>query len=120
MILRRRKSMIEHKVPENIYHFEWEAHPDEHVTVVALNNTLDYFKGQPFMRDGQLMARFNERMVKDCRYLDGCIYFIAGKVPEYEMNALIEVFQKMKKEHVANKTWEPTGKVTLMDKSIIV
>ena len=37
-------------------------------------------------------------MVKDCRNIDGCVYFCKGRVPEAKMNEWIELFQKLLKE----------------------
>lgn len=105
-------------MPDNIFFFEWEEHKDENVTVVALNDKLNYFRAQPIMIDGKPMEKFNEKMVKDCRNIDGCIYMHRDKIPEYKMNDLIGKFQKVKKE--LGDKWKPTGRITVKDNSIII
>lgn len=110
MTSKRRKNMIkENKQP----HFEYEEYPE--ATVVALNATLDDFKGQPVIKDGQSCIEYKERTIKDCTKIDGCIYFHLGYVADTVMCELIEKFQAMKKE---TKNWQPKGKLILPKKTI--
>lgn len=120
MILKKKKNMTKLILPTNTVHFEWDYYSEDKVTVVALDNTLDYFKAHPKMIDGKLYDVFNERLTKNCQYLDGCIYFYAGKKDEeWKMNDLIEKFQNMKRDMIDKKQWVPTGKATINDNSII-
>lgn len=68
-------------------------------TVVALNSRLSELGFQPVTENGKLVIRRPERTVKDCRNIDGCVYFHLGRVPDSEMVRLIELFQKVKKEN---------------------
>lgn len=78
----------------NSIKFQYEVHGN--VTVVALDASLDDFKGRPEVRDGQEVLTYKERTIKDCRNIDGCIYFHLGKVSDGVMVDLIETFQKLK------------------------
>lgn len=103
-IQRRRKSMINNQQP----YFEYQEYPE--ATVVALNASLDDFKGQPITRDGKPCITFKEKTIKDCTMIDGCVYLHLGHVPDTVMCDLIEKFQKLKKEQ---KNWAPKGKLIL-------
>lgn len=63
-------------------------------TAVAFNEPLTYFEPKVFMRDGQLVQRYNEMTVKDCRNIDKCVYFAPGKVSDGVMTDWIIKFQK--------------------------
>lgn len=65
---------------------------------VALNAPLKYFAVHYKLVNGIPMKCYNEMMVKDCRNIDGCVYFCKGRVPEAKMNEWIELFQKLLKE----------------------
>lgn len=104
MTQRRKKNMINNEQP----HFEYQVYPE--ATVVALNASLDDFKGQPTMIDGQLYTTFKEKTIKDCTKIDGCVYLHLGHVSDAVMCDLIEKFQKLKKEQ---KNWLPKGKLIL-------
>ena len=109
MIRRRRKNMTNNKQP----HFEYQEYPE--ATVVALNATLDDFKGHAIMRDGQPSVVFKEKTIKDCTKIDGCVYLHLGHVSDAVMCDLIEKFQKLKGEH---KNWQPKGKLVLPNTAI--
>ena len=109
--------MIKDKMPENVFFFEWATYPGEKLTVVAINDKLEYFQPQPVIIDGKMMERFNEKTIKDCRYIDGCIYLHRGRVKDSVMTDLIEKFQKAKKEV---KDWKPRGRITVKDNRIII
>lgn len=84
-------------------------------TIVALDAHLADFDMQPVKENGQLMMRIPEKTVKDCRNIDGCIYFHLGRVSDAVMIDLIEKFQKLRKE----KVWKPsTGLIVPDDKFI--
>lgn len=93
--------------------FEYEEFPD--CTVVALDATLDDFKAKPIMRDGKPYVTFAEKTVKDCRYIDGCIYMHLGRVSDAVMCDLIEKFLKLKKD---KKNWKPKNKLILPNDKI--
>ena len=65
---------------------------------VALNAPLKYFACQYKLKDGIPVRCYNEMTVKDCRNIDGCVYFAKGRVKESELNDMIELFQKLLKE----------------------
>jgi hypothetical protein len=72
--------------------------------IVALDASLSDFKAQPVRgENGKLEMRIAEKTVKDCRYIDGCIYYHLGRVSDSVMVDLIEKFQKLLKE----KGWKP-------------
>lgn len=68
------------------------------MTVVALDAKLKDFDFQPVMENGQMVMRCPEKTVKDCRHIDGCLYFHLGHVSDSVMIDLIEKFQKLKQE----------------------
>lgn len=88
--------------------FEYKVYPE--CTVVALDAPLDYFQGQPVIQDGQPCVRFNERTVKDCTQIDGCVYLHKGHVPDSVMVDLIEKFVKLRQE---SKGWKTADKLVL-------
>ena len=94
-------------------YFEYEIYPE--ATIVALNATLDDFKGHATMRDGQPCVVFKEKTIKDCTKIDGCVYLHLGHVTDAVMCDLIEKFQKLKKEQ---KNWQPKGKLILPNTAI--
>lgn len=109
-IQKRKKSMIkDDKQP----YFEYQEYPE--ATVVALNATLDDFKGHAVMRNGQPCVVFKEKTIKDCTKIDGCVYLHLGHVPDTLMCDLIEKFQKLKKE---SKNWKPKDKLILPNTAI--
>lgn len=109
--------MTKDKLPENMFFFEWATYPGEKLTIVALNDKLEYFQAQPVTIGGKMMERFNEKTIKDCRYIDGCIYLHRGRVKDNIMTDLIEKFQRAKKEV---KEWKPRGRMTVTDNRIII
>ena len=96
--------------------FEYEEYPE--CTVVALNASLDDFKGHPVTENGVPCVRFVERTVKDCRHIDGCIYFHKGHVEDSVMCSLIEKFVKLKEEK--KKDWKRCGKLILPNNKITI
>lgn len=86
-------------------HFEYQNLNinGEKFTVVALDSKLSDYDFQPVFEDGMLQMRCPEKTVKDCRNIDGCVYFHLGHVSDGLMVDLIEKFQKLKKE----KGWKP-------------
>ena len=73
------------------------------VTVVALDSKLSDYKFQPVVQNGQIRMQIPAYTVKDCRNIDGCIYFHLGRTDDRVMIDLIEKFQKLKME----KGWKP-------------
>lgn len=94
-------------------YFEYQEYPE--ATAVALNATLDDFKGQAVMVDGKPCVRFKEKTIKDCTQIDGCVYLHLGHVPDTLMCDLIEKFQKLKKE---SKNWKSKDKLILPNTAI--
>lgn len=110
MILKKKKNTI------NMTHqitFEYQTYPE--CIVVALDARLNDFKGQPIIQDGKPCLKYAERTIKDCRNIDGCIYFHKGHVSDNIMCDLIEKFNKLKQE---NKNWKQTGKLILPNSTI--
>ena len=81
-------------------------------TVVALDAKLADFGFQPAYEDGKLVMKTQERTVKDCRHIDGCVYFHLGHVPDSVMVDLIETFQKLKQEKTG---WKETPGLIMPD-----
>ena len=77
-------------------HFEYQKLED--YTIVALDSKLSDYGFQPVMENGKLVVKRAERTVKDCRHIDGCVYFHLGRVTDSVMIDLIEKFQKLKQE----------------------
>lgn len=77
-------------------HFEYQKF--KNLTVVALDSKLSDYGFQPVMENGKLVVRSPEKTVKDCRNIDGCVYFHLGHVSDSVMVDLIEKFNKLKKE----------------------
>lgn len=77
-------------------HFEYQKF--KNLTVVALDSKLSDYGFQPVMENGKLVAKCPEKTVKDCRNIDGCVYFHLGHVSDSVMVDLIEKFNKLKKE----------------------
>ncbi len=82
-------------------HFEYQQFGD--LTVVALDSKLSDYNFKPVMQDGQMMMQIPAKTIKDCRNIDGCVYFHLGRVDDRVMVDLIEKFQKLKRE----KGWKP-------------
>jgi len=68
------------------------------VTVVALDAGLKDFKPQKKLKNGVPVMEIAERTIKDCRNIDGCIYFHLGRVSDTVMIDLIDKFWKLRKE----------------------
>ena len=82
-------------------HFEYQKIGE--VTVVALDSKFADYDFQPQQENGQLVMRCPEKTIKDCRNIDGHVYFHLGRVSDTVMIDLIEKFQKLKRE----KGWKP-------------
>lgn len=82
-------------------HFEYQELGT--ITVVALNAKLSDFKPRPKLEHGKPVMCIPAKTVKDCRNIDGCIYYHLGHVTDSVMVDLIEKFQKLRKE----KGWKP-------------
>lgn len=81
-------------------HFEYQEFGN--ITVVALDAKLADFGFQPVNEGGKLVMKCPEKTIKDCRNIDGCVYFHLGRVSDAVMVDLIEKFQKLKQE----KGWQ--------------
>lgn len=94
-------------------HFEYQNLNVEgkKFTVVALDSKLSDYDFQPIFKNGMLLMRCPEKTVKDCRNIDGCVYFHLGHVSDSVMVDLIEKFQKLKQE----KGWKPGKGLTIPD-----
>lgn len=78
-------------------HFEYQDFPQ--CRVVTLDSKLsDYGFQHTLNADGRLMQTKPEATIKDCRHIDGCVYFHLGRVSDTVMCDLIEKFQKLLKE----------------------
>lgn len=82
-------------------HFEYQKF--RNTTVVALDSKLSDYDFKPVKINGRMMVQLPEKTIKDCRNIDGCIYFHLGRVSDSVMVDLIEKFQKLKVE----KGWKP-------------
>ncbi len=91
-------------------HFEYQTFKNG-VTVVALDSKLSDYDFQPVWRDGKLFMEAPAKTVKDCRNIDGCIYFHLGVASDRVMVDLIEKFQKLKLE----KGWKPSKGLVVPD-----
>ena len=90
-------------------HFEYQQFGN--ITVVALDSKLKDYDFKPVNVGGKMMVQLPEKTVKDCRNIDGCIYFHLGRVSDSVMVDLIENFQKLKME----KGWKPGKGLVIPD-----
>ena len=74
-------------------HFEYQRLNE--FTVVALDAQLSDFNPKPILENGKPVMRVPAKTVKDCRNIDGCIYYHLGYATDSEMIDLIEKFQKL-------------------------
>lgn len=77
-------------------HFEYQKF--KNLTVVALDSKLSDYGFQPIMGNGKLVVKCPKKTIKDCRNIDGCVYFHLGHVSDSVMVDLIEKFNKLKEE----------------------
>lgn len=77
-------------------HFEYQEFKG--ITVVTLDSKLSDYGFHPAEEDGKMVIKSPEATVKDCRHIDGCVYFHLGRVADQVMTELIELFQKVKQE----------------------
>lgn len=89
--------------------FEYQTF--NNVTVVALDSKFSDYQFQPRMENGQVVMRCPEKTIKDCRNIDGCVYFHLGHVSDTVMIDLIEKFQKLKQE----KGWKQQKGLVIPD-----
>lgn len=73
---------------------------------VAFNAPLDYFMTKVKSSPKGPVAFLEEMTVKDCRHIDGCVYFMKGRVPDAEIVRMIELYQQIKD----NKGWKEDKK----------
>ena len=90
-------------------HFEYQEIGG--ITVVALDSQLSDYNFQPVMEGDKPMVRIPEKTIKDCRHIDGCVYFHLGHVTDAVMVDLIEKFQKLKLE----KGWKQNQGLIIPD-----
>ena len=88
--------------PDVPIHFEWQQFGN--YKIVALDARLSDFKGVAYLDNGVPMMRFPEKTVKDCRNIDGCIYYCLGRADDSYMIDLIEKFQILIKD---KRGWKP-------------
>lgn len=96
------KRKRQRRQPGRPIHFEWQ--PFCGYRIVALDCKLSDFKGVAAIENGVPVMKYPEKTVKDCRNIDGCVYYMLGRVDESYMIELIENFQKVLKEKGA---WKP-------------
>lgn len=77
-------------------HFEYQD--IKGIRVVTLDSKLSDYNFQPDAENGNIVMKAPERTIKDCRHIDGCVYFHLGHVTDTVMCDLIEKFQKLLKE----------------------
>jgi len=87
---------------DKLIHFEWQ--PFGRFKIVALDSKLEDFKGVAVLKDGVPMMKVPEMTVKDCRNIDGCVYYSLGRRPDSEMTKMIEMFQFVLKDRAG---WKP-------------
>ena len=81
--------------PGTKIHFEYND-LDAGYRAVSLNAPLSHFQQKVRINEkGELEVYIEEMTVKDCRHIDGCVYFAAGRLTDAEMIELIELFQKV-------------------------
>ncbi len=90
-------------------HFEFQKFGN--LTVVALDSKLSDYQFKPVMQGGKMVMQCPEKTIKDCRNIDGCVYFHLGRVSDSVMVDLIEKFQKLK----AEKGWKPGAGIIVPD-----
>ena len=90
-------------------HFEFQQFGN--VTVVALDSKLKDYDFKSINIGGKMVVQLPEKTVKDCRNIDGCIYFHLGRVSDSVMVDLIEKFQKLKME----RGWKPGKGLAIPD-----
>ncbi len=101
--------------------FEWETYHDDHdITIVALDATLEDFKGQPINVNGKPEVYFKERTVKDCTNIDGCVYFHLGHVTDDVLVRLIEKFDAVRTNLIKAKKFGRKGRFFIKQDSIVL
>lgn len=87
----------------------------DNLTVVALDSCFADYDFRPVEEGGKMVMRCPEKTVKDCRHIDGCVYFHLGHVTDSVMVDLIEKFQKLRME----KGWKPTPGLVVPDHKFV-
>lgn len=62
---------------------------------VSLDSKLDDYAQKVVHVKGELKVVIPEMVVKDCRKIDGCVYFAQKNTSESELNDMIELFNKV-------------------------
>lgn len=87
--------------PSRKYIFEYQDLPNG-VRIVSLDCRIKDLHPQPRMVNGEIKMMVPAITTKDCRMIDGCIYYHLGRCQETYMNELVEFFQKSLK---LDKNW---------------
>ena len=105
---------------ENLDYFEFQdiVNGTERYRIVVLNAKLADITPRIVKRDGRLMKVISALTTKDCRHIDGCVYFHLGNCHETVMNDLCQTFQNMMADRKAWKTTTETGKHLLKEKPV--
>lgn len=75
--------------------FEYKDMPQGY-RAVSFNTPLAYFATKVRQGKNGPEAFLEEMTVKDCRHIDGCVYFMKGRVPDAVICKNIELYQKIK------------------------
>lgn len=86
------------------------------LTLVTLDSRFADYDFKPVMQNGKMMMQIPKKTIKDCRNIDGCVYFHLGRVSDRVMVDLIEKFQKLKVE----KGWKPGKGLVVPDNKFII
>lgn len=62
---------------------------------VSLNSKLKDYERKVIYIKGEPKIVIPEMAIKDCRKLDGCVYFAPKNTSESKLNELIELFNKL-------------------------
>lgn len=62
---------------------------------VSLNSKLKDYERKVIYIKGEPQIIIPEMAIKDCRKIDGCVYFAPKNTPEPKLNELIELFNKV-------------------------
>lgn len=62
---------------------------------VSLNSKLKDYERKVVYIKGEPKIVIPEMAIKDCRKLDGCVYFAPKNTAESKLNELIELFNKL-------------------------
>lgn len=97
--------------------FEYQVLKGQY-TAVALDASLKDFDFHPHLGpDGKMVMKREERTIKDCRHIDGCVYFHLGRVSDSVMVEKIELFQKLKAE---KQGWKKSDGINPNDNKLLI